>query len=96
MKIKRLDLVLTIGMILVCMGLFVWTVASRSLQKSDVAEVYTACGCGGCGGVNPKVEYIHSKSQFDELVAKDKAMKGSSACSMSGCSLCIEYRLLQS
>lgn len=70
-------------------GWLVWSNNSR-----EVRETYIACGCGGCGDLEPEVVEVKSKDEFDRLIAQDKEVKSSAICAAAGCSICTEYRLV--
>lgn len=82
------------GLILLGTGMIIWAVSLKYLPVDDsVSASYTACGCGGCGGVEPAVVYVDNAAEYDQIVERDKALKSSQDCHASGCSLCTEYRL---
>ena len=83
-------------LLVVSAGITVWAVQQNSRQDSANYETYLACGCGGCGGQTPEVVEIKDKDEFDRLVADDKRVKDSADCAMAGCSICTEYRFVES
>jgi len=51
-------------------------------------DTYTACGCGGCGGAEPRIEFTSSPK---EEILNDQGTKGKPICNMVGCSICTRY-----
>ena len=91
---KKLHGYLIAGVVLLGAGMIVWAVSSGYLHGNNrVTASYMACGCGGCGGVEPTIKYVDSTAEYDRLVARDQALKDSKDCITSGCSLCTEYQL---
>lgn len=76
-------------------GAMAWLVLSSSRDNSVHQEAYLACGCGGCGGHAPRIVEVADRSTFDDFAAQDRQLKDSASCATRGCSLCIEYRLVE-
>ncbi len=54
---------------------------------------YTACGCGCCGGAEPKEVCIyHSKGEnLQKIIEDDKKAGENPECAFMGCSLPVKY-----
>jgi uncharacterized protein YxeA len=51
-------------------------------------DTYTACGCGGCGGVDPIIEFTTNPK---EKILNDQRIQGKPICNAMGCSICRRY-----
>ena len=72
-------------------------------SQYNIKDSYLACGCGGCGGLEPRIEYVKSRAEFEELVKveeeldrkmRDPESSRAKLCAVMGCGRCIEYRLV--
>ncbi len=73
--------------------------AQKSINSGKVIDDYMACGCGGCGGSEPKLKY-YSKSQgeedeYNQAIKNDTALKQNKSCVAAGCSLCTKLILVE-
>jgi hypothetical protein len=57
-------------------------------------ETYVACGCGCCGGTEPKEQCLyHSKGDnVEKIKQEDKVVAASDVCKVAGCSHGIKYK----
>lgn len=94
MNIKRL-LINIIVIIIVCVS---GAVIYYIVRDKPLIDSYTACGCGGCGGAEPTIKYLYEsrggRKELDDAISTDKDRAHSHSCIYTGCSICIEYRLV--
>lgn len=66
---------------------------SSSCNQPKKGLAYIACGCGCCGGVQPKRQCIYQSRGDDlqQIVQKDKDAAKNPRCAMTGCSTGIKY-----
>jgi hypothetical protein len=66
-------------------------------KRKELAKLptYTACGCGCCGGLKPRVKCLY-RSKGDDLQtiieADKKAASNTKLCALVGCSLPVKYK----
>lgn len=56
-------------------------------------QTYVACGCGCCGGVEPKQQCVIDAKELQRLKAEDALRAASPDCAMAGCSAGVRYML---
>ena len=49
---------------------------------------YTACGCGGCGGLKPIYKFTLNP---EKIISDDEKLRNSDLCNYMGCSLCVKF-----
>jgi len=70
-----------------------------SVASTREVESYMACGCGGCGGVEPQIKRYSKafgeEKQYREAIAANEQTKQSSMCTVAGCSMCTKLILVE-
>ena len=77
-------------------------IAFKEIQKPPAREIissFTACGCGGCGGTEAEVKEIENtpegKQTYDKFKERAAHPPSGEECATVGCSICVEYRLIE-
>ncbi len=71
--------------VIVATLIFIIAVAALS---SLLLKSYTACGCGGCGGMAPRISFTFTPRK---VIEDDYKLRGSEICRLLGCSICTKY-----
>lgn len=95
-----LGILVTILLIIISAGAYFFFINTKSKAPvstkppSQVNQTYVACGCGCCGGNEPKEQCLyHSKGDdINKLIESDKKIQVSKSCALMGCSFGIKYR----
>ncbi|WP_338277617.1 hypothetical protein [Corallococcus caeni] len=74
-------------------GALGWGCQASDAPPVDCGATYVACGCGCCGGVEPKVQCLSCANGDDlqALIAKDQEAKKDPQCAVAGCSVGTKY-----
>ncbi|OGD11062.1 hypothetical protein A2576_02840 [Candidatus Amesbacteria bacterium RIFOXYD1_FULL_47_9] len=96
MKKTRWWLVVGGGIVLVyLLGFLYVRVLGGPIPVGGTGETYVVCGCGCCGGSEGGgvAGCVYSKTEFDEIVSRDRRARGADICKYVGCSAGTKYRL---
>ena len=94
---KRTKIVLSI-IVLVSASLITFKIIDKP-KSGEVVTSFTSCGCGSCGGQDVQIENIENtstgKQRYNQLKEELSEPPSEKACMTMGCSICIEYRLIE-
>lgn len=91
---KKTGLLVFTVFVLLFSSFIAYKIVDRPKFGETIAS-FTDCGCGGCGGEVSRVKEIEDKEEFEELKDKLAQPPSESACIAMGCSICTEYRLIE-
>ena len=70
-------------------------VTDVATPQSAGAREYIACGCGCCGGLEPRETrclYRARGESLDAIIAQDRRARSSPHCAVAGCAMGVRYR----